>query len=254
MTTMDDDNKRLTQETGEESTEVAATWSTSQADEATEIANMASNGLQTGNDETQIFHRAPGSPAQSDWNSEDECTVIASQSPAVPAPPAYNPASYLPATPAVPAFDGDVKDVVAEQAKQWKIITIIEILLIIAAAGVLAWLYGLIPSAGNKQAVDFIIELYNNRLYEDETFLEQHCSEQVLLMIKNSDGTIDPTVFRSSELSPNPQNPAQYQIVSVEETRDGWYTYKFIDRGWNGEHNIYIVTDGDRCVIDKILP
>lgn len=101
--------------------------------------------------------------------------------------------------------------------------------------------------------IDFITDFYNNRKFEDETFLEQHCSERLLKKLRNDyeyeGGGLATWDFRSdAQDGPN----ERHEIISIEPQGDNWYLYKFYDMGIKGSHEICVIQNDEDYVIDEL--
>ncbi|MDY4160064.1 MAG: DUF4339 domain-containing protein [Prevotella sp.] len=89
---------------------------------------------------------------------------------------------------------------------------------------------------------DFLVNMYNNHLYEEYRFLENHCTRHLLDVLR-ADYEYDGTGyavwdFRTSSQDEKPDSELKNKIISVESLGDGWYTYEFYDGGWRGKKRV----------------
>lgn len=97
---------------------------------------------------------------------------------------------------------------------------------------------------------EFIVNMYNNHLYDEYRFLENHCTRHLLDVLRADyeyDG-IGYAVwdFRTCSQEGKPDSEYENKIISVESLGDGWYTYEFYDGGWRGKKRVKAsVVDGE---------
>lgn len=101
--------------------------------------------------------------------------------------------------------------------------------------------------------IAFIREMYEQTLYEDYAFLETHCSDSLLSLLASEyeydGGGYAVWKFRSG-MQDGPTN--EHAVVSIEETGDGWYTYKAIDMGIPFTKRIKLSHKGGKTVIEAL--
>lgn len=96
----------------------------------------------------------------------------------------------------------------------------------------------------------FLVNMYNNHLYEEYRFLENHCTKHLLDVLRANyeyDG-IGYAVwdFRTSSQDGKPDSDLENRIISVESLGDGWYAYEFYDGGWKGKKRVKaFIAEGD---------
>lgn len=101
-------------------------------------------------------------------------------------------------------------------------------------------------------AIEFITAMYNERSYEDDEFLERHCTPEMLNKLKADceyeGGGYATWDFRSgAQDGPNEQN----EIISVTPQNDNWYKYEFYDMGLKDSHEIRVtLTEGIYMIED----
>ena len=97
---------------------------------------------------------------------------------------------------------------------------------------------------------EFIVNMYNNHLYDEYRFLENHCTRHLLDVLR-ADYEYDGTGyavwdFRTCSQDGKPDSEYENKIISVESLGDGWYTYEFYDGGWRGKKRVKAsVVDGE---------
>ncbi len=94
----------------------------------------------------------------------------------------------------------------------------------------------------DKEVKDFLVDMYNRQLFQEDTFLNIHCSEAVIQKMKDeyakkyhADG-LAYWIFRSDKDGVNDS----YSLVSVRPEDDFWYKYTFYDNGIPGAHRVKI--------------
>lgn len=108
-------------------------------------------------------------------------------------------------------------------------------------------------AARDKEAIDFITDMYNEHKYEDDNFLRKHCTAKVIKKLEADfeyeGGGLASWDFRSGAQD-GPSN--RYGIVSVTPKGGGWYDYSYYDMGTKGLNSIKLIwTDGE-IMIDGI--
>lgn len=106
-------------------------------------------------------------------------------------------------------------------------------------------------------AKQFIIKMYNERLYEDYDFLQRHCSAELLKKLHDAypydsdDVSYATWLFRSGQQDSNPDSEDKTIILAVT-FKDGWYTYTALDMGWKFSKQIKLVSRDKKIVIEDI--
>ena len=109
--------------------------------------------------------------------------------------------------------------------------------------------------AHTNQVITFITDMYNKARYEDYSFLHKHCTAKMLKYLRDNyeydceDGDcLAGWMFRSDAQDGN----SQYGIISVTPIGDDWYHYKFNDGGTKAEHDIKVINQNDKLMIDGL--
>jgi hypothetical protein len=104
-----------------------------------------------------------------------------------------------------------------------------------------------------EATIAFIKDFYNSKKFENESFLNNHCSPQVLKKLINDyeyeGGGYASWDFRSG-YQDGPSD--QHEVISVEPLGDNWYQYSFYDMGNKGSHKIRVIQKDEDFVIDGI--
>lgn len=111
-------------------------------------------------------------------------------------------------------------------------------------------------NSNDEAIIEFITDMYNNTKYEDDAFLEQHCSKQLLKKLQEEfdydcfEGNCYASwLFRSgAQDGPNDRN----EIVSVEALGDNWYIYNFYDMGNYASNKIKVVLQNGTFIIKDV--
>lgn len=105
----------------------------------------------------------------------------------------------------------------------------------------------------DQAIITFITEMYNNKSFEDDAFLEKHCTSEMLKRLQDEyefeGGGYATWIFRSdAQDGPN----ERHEIISVNPEGDGWFHYEFYDMGNKGEHSIKIIEKDGELMIDGL--
>lgn len=117
--------------------------------------------------------------------------------------------------------------------------------------------------------MEFIKDFYNTRKFYDDDFLREHCSASMKKILRDAfeydcdpdDECFEGTLFRTGyqDVKPNIDQNGNYTdegvkdgIIKITPLNDNWYNYEFYDMGWMDAHNIKIIVDGDKCIIDDL--
>ena len=101
---------------------------------------------------------------------------------------------------------------------------------------------------------NFLADMYNRMLFQEDTFLTNHCSEAVMEKLKADYATkykgegLAYWDFRSDKDG----SSDLYCIGKITPEKDHWYKYTFYDMGISGMHRIRILVEPDRLVIDSL--
>ena len=103
----------------------------------------------------------------------------------------------------------------------------------------------------------FINKMYNEKFYEDYSFLQKHCSPELLKKLQDaypydSDKPAYATwQFRSGQQDIKPGSDDKTMILDV--TVDGdWYTYKALDMGWEFTNRIKLTSKDSKIIIEDM--
>ena len=103
----------------------------------------------------------------------------------------------------------------------------------------------------------FITQMYNNKLYEDYDFLQNHCSAELLKKLQDAypydtDGTAYATwLFRSGQQDSKPGADDKTIMLEVKADED-WFVYTALDMGWKFTNRIKITNKGGEIVIEDV--
>lgn len=104
----------------------------------------------------------------------------------------------------------------------------------------------------------FITDMYNNRLFENYTFLEKHCSQRLLKKLADdydydSEGVAYAVWdFRTGCQDFKEGSAKASKIISVKKTADGWYQYEFLDVGWYGINRLKCHIEDGEVIMDAL--
>ena len=103
----------------------------------------------------------------------------------------------------------------------------------------------------------FIMQMYNNKLYEDYDFLQKHCSAELLKKLQDAypydtDGIAYATwLFRSGQQDSKPGSDDKTIMLEVKADGD-WFVYTALDMGWEFTNKIKITNKGSEIVIEDL--
>lgn len=105
---------------------------------------------------------------------------------------------------------------------------------------------------------EFITNMYNNGQYTDYEFLEKHCSRELLDRLADDYDYDTEGVayavwdFRTSAQDGKPDAEVKSEVLQVEYTGDGWYTYEFYDGGWRGKTRLKCHVQEGEVIMDAL--
>ena len=137
------------------------------------------------------------------------------------------------------------------------------ILLIVLLVGVLCDIsaqdkYPAPPTSNSDEIKSFIINMYNNKLYEDYDFLQRYCSAKLLKKLQDtypydSDGIAYATwLFRSGQQDVKSDLEDKSGILDVKPDGNEWYVYTAWDMGWVFTNRIQIINKCGEILINDI--
>lgn len=100
---------------------------------------------------------------------------------------------------------------------------------------------------------EFIRDMYDNSLYEDYSFLQQHCADSLLTRLSEAydyEGEGYAVWEFRSGAQDGPSN--EHSLTSIEYEGNGWYRYTAIDMGITFMRRIRISHEGGRTMIVDI--
>lgn len=106
----------------------------------------------------------------------------------------------------------------------------------------------------NDSIKEFLTDMYNRMLFQEDTFLTYHCSAAVMQKLKDDYSA----KFKGEGLaywdfrSDKEGDSDRYRIASITVEDDHWFKYTFFDMGVSGMHRIRILAESDKLVIDSL--
>ena len=104
----------------------------------------------------------------------------------------------------------------------------------------------------------FIKQMFNRRLYNNDAFLHQHCTERFVIELhyiyaqkyEGKERALAGWVFRSSVQD----GKGKSRIIDVKPMGDNWYRYEFYDMGNHAINDIKAYMKSNRVYMDSIRP
>lgn len=106
----------------------------------------------------------------------------------------------------------------------------------------------------NDSIKDFLTDMYNRMLFQEDSFLTYHCSEAVMKKLKDDYAAkykgegIAYWDFRSDKDG----DSDRYRMASITVEPNHWFKYTFYDMGVAGMHRVRILAEPDKLVIDSL--
>lgn len=102
----------------------------------------------------------------------------------------------------------------------------------------------------------FIRKMYDEKLFEDSEFLQEHCSDELLTKLQKAndmDGEGYATwLFRSGQQDEKPAAKNETKILEISSDGDDWYTYRAMDNGWEFSKLIKVIVKNKKVIITDI--
>lgn len=99
---------------------------------------------------------------------------------------------------------------------------------------------------------EFIEDMYNNRLYENYSFLKKHCTREMLNKLSDAydyDGEGYATWLFRSGMQDGVND--KYRIISIKEDGE-WFDYEGVDMGIFFKRSIRLTVKGSRYIIEDV--
>lgn len=111
-------------------------------------------------------------------------------------------------------------------------------------------------AAEEAEVHSFIRDMYNNRRYDDDTFLHYHCSPKMISKLRDgydydcdTGDCLAGWMFRSG--AQDGLNN-EYGIIEIKTLEGNWYSYTATDYGTRFTHKIKVVKSGSDFIIDDL--
>jgi hypothetical protein len=104
---------------------------------------------------------------------------------------------------------------------------------------------------------DFITNMYENKLYNEEDFLKVHCTAKMLQYLKDQyeydGGGYAGYLFRTSaqDIKQGAED-VKDKVLSITKDSEGWYHYTFTDGGWRGENKMKVCVENGEVMVDEL--
>lgn len=113
-------------------------------------------------------------------------------------------------------------------------------------------------SEEERQIINFITYMYNDRKYEDYDFLERHCTVKLLNKLRRDyyydcdDGRCYAVWAFRSGAQDCKDGACEYRITSVHHVSGNTYDYSYYDMGWRGTNRIKVFISHGNEIIDDV--
>ena len=111
--------------------------------------------------------------------------------------------------------------------------------------------------AFEEKAKEFIADMYNKMWYMEDSFLVNHCTQEVLKKLKedyskkfNKGEGYAYWDFRS-EKDGDPESE-RYRVADIFVEPENWFKYTFYDMGVPGFHRIKLSSDNGKFIIEEL--
>ena len=108
----------------------------------------------------------------------------------------------------------------------------------------------------DKDVKAFIEDMYNNDLYIEYEFLEEHCTKRMLRFLADQydyDGEgYAVWLFRTSCQDNASENPEDNIVKKITKRPGGWWRYEFTDGGWRGINEVKVVEEDGILKFDEL--
>lgn len=111
-------------------------------------------------------------------------------------------------------------------------------------------------TVADKDVKAFIEDMYNNDLYIEYEFLEEHCTKRMLRFLADQydyDGEgYAVWLFRTSCQDNASENPEDNIVKKITKRPGGWWRYEFTDGGWRGINEVKVVEEDGILKFDEL--
>ena len=103
----------------------------------------------------------------------------------------------------------------------------------------------------------FITKMYNDKQYEDDDFLQKHCSPELLQKLQDaypydSEAPAYATwLFRSGQQDSKPGSDGKTMMLDIKADGD-WYVYTALDMGWKVTNRIKVTSKDSKIIIEDM--
>ena len=103
----------------------------------------------------------------------------------------------------------------------------------------------------------FITKMYNDKQYEDDDFLQKHCSPELLQKLQDaypydSEAPAYATwLFRSGQQDSKPGSDGKTMMLDIKADGD-WYVYTAVDMGWKVTNRIKVISKDGKIIIEDM--
>ena len=103
----------------------------------------------------------------------------------------------------------------------------------------------------------FITKMYNDKQYEDDDFLQKHCSPELLQKLQDAypydfEAPAYATwLFRSGQQDSKPGSDGKTMMLDIKADGD-WYVYTAVDMGWKVTNRIKVISKDGKIIIEDM--
>ncbi len=115
-----------------------------------------------------------------------------------------------------------------------------------------------VPRADNAAALSFIRDMYNNRRFESYSFLQKHCTEDLLEELAEEYGFEGEGYatwkFRSGAQDEKYSQPSANvsKILTIKQVQEDVFEYTALDMGWKFTNTISLSKSGNTFLIEYV--
>ena len=106
--------------------------------------------------------------------------------------------------------------------------------------------------SNDKNVINLIKRMYDDKLYKESAFLKKYCTEKLLKRLKDLGYESVELYWPLFASEAEDGSGEKYGIVNVVPLGNGWFKYRFYDLGDLYTNKIKVVMDGSNIKFDEV--